>query len=522
MCDPSVPLSEAVHETDLIRLDKFKCSQVGYNLFDSLFFSHSNMYPMSHTQIIRNFVSNALKFTGEGGIVAVRVCFVEDDAEEEDLKAPSSHANSKRSGRGDTTTRAVLRKVSNLMSPLTPRRVHSMGSINAKSRKSNKAFHVGVRGPAASSEKSGLSGLGPGAKRGMLRISVMDSGAGISKENQKRLFKEIVQFSPEKLQAGGGSGFGLFICKGIVDLHKGNIGVTSEGEGHGSTFFVELPMKRAPKIRDVAEVSARNRMQLMGRVASRRFSMARGGSSNSIPMRGSHGPVVNGRRISNGSVNNASLLLGHTGRGGSAGAILARGGSAGGGSGNRALALRSPHPAPSSGEDSEDLSRSGHDVRHPSPTAPGRGSLTSLHGSPNALLPLLALPMLSRVDEGNEAESPRAVDTGRNEHAGNNGRLGSVARVGSKRDALLEVEEQGDGDGDRDEGRCTTYRILLVDDSALNRKLLGTCGTLPPLRSAVQQPPPRAVGVLFRLMCAALTLSDSPPRPPAPSGICVL
>ena len=177
------------------------------------------------------------------------------------------------------------------------------------------------------------------------------------------------------------------------------------------------------------------------------------------------------------------------GRGGSTGAILARGGSAGGGSGNRALALRSPHPAPSSGEDSEDLSRSGHDVRHPSPTAPGRGSLTSLHGSPNALLPLLALPMLSRVEEGVEAESPRPVGTGLSERNGSerNGQSRVQSRAASKRDALVNVEEQGD----RDEGRCTTYRILLVDDSALNRKLLGTCGTLPPLCSAVQpQPPP--------------------------------
>ena len=34
-----------------------------------------------------------------------------------------------------------------------------------------------------------------------------------------------VQFNPEKLQAGGGSGFGLFISKSIVDLHEGTIGV---------------------------------------------------------------------------------------------------------------------------------------------------------------------------------------------------------------------------------------------------------------------------------------------------------
>ena len=35
----------------------------------------------------------------------------------------------------------------------------------------------------------------------------------------------FIQFNPEKLQAGGGSGFGLFISKSIVDLHEGRISV---------------------------------------------------------------------------------------------------------------------------------------------------------------------------------------------------------------------------------------------------------------------------------------------------------
>ena len=46
--------------------------------------------------------------------------------------------------------------------------------------------------------------------RQCLRIEVKDSGHGISKENQAKLFKNIVQFSPGKLQNGGGSGLGLW------------------------------------------------------------------------------------------------------------------------------------------------------------------------------------------------------------------------------------------------------------------------------------------------------------------------
>ena len=44
--------------------------------------------------------------------------------------------------------------------------------------------------------------------RGRLVLIVSDSGPGISKRNQPRLFKEGVQFNAHKLQAGGGSGFG--------------------------------------------------------------------------------------------------------------------------------------------------------------------------------------------------------------------------------------------------------------------------------------------------------------------------
>jgi hypothetical protein len=73
---------------------------------------------------------------------------------------------------------------------------------------------------------------------------VTDSGAGISDENQKKLFKEIVQFNPEKLQAGGGSGLGLWISSGIMELHNGKISVFSEGEGKGCSFMVEIPMIR--------------------------------------------------------------------------------------------------------------------------------------------------------------------------------------------------------------------------------------------------------------------------------------
>jgi signal transduction histidine kinase len=50
---------------------------------------------------------------------------------------------------------------------------------------------------------------------GNLVIVITDTGAGMTEDQQRRLFKEIIQFNPEKLQAGGGSGLGLWIASGI-------------------------------------------------------------------------------------------------------------------------------------------------------------------------------------------------------------------------------------------------------------------------------------------------------------------
>jgi signal transduction histidine kinase len=49
-----------------------------------------------------------------------------------------------------------------------------------------------------------------------LRISVIDSGYGISKDDQKKLFGQYVQFNANELQQGKGSGLGLWIARSIM------------------------------------------------------------------------------------------------------------------------------------------------------------------------------------------------------------------------------------------------------------------------------------------------------------------
>lgn len=72
-------------------------------------------------------------------------------------------------------------------------------------------------------------------------FSVTDQGVGISDEDQTKLFQAFSQVRPGDLQQGRGSGLGLCICKNIITLHGGQIGVRSQS-GDGSTFFFELSM----------------------------------------------------------------------------------------------------------------------------------------------------------------------------------------------------------------------------------------------------------------------------------------
>jgi signal transduction histidine kinase/CheY-like chemotaxis protein len=131
------------------------------------------------TQVLRNLISNAVKFTKEGGQIKIRASWV-----------PTFIS----SGRHE---KKFLLKCGT--------------EITAK-------------------------------ESGHLQVMVSDSGTGMSRKQLSQLFRHGVQFNVNELQAGQGSGLGLFIAKGILEEHKGHLYADSEGIGMGSTFTLELPM----------------------------------------------------------------------------------------------------------------------------------------------------------------------------------------------------------------------------------------------------------------------------------------
>lgn len=92
-------------------------------------------------------------------------------------------------------------------------------------------------------------------RSGRLQVFISDTGVGMSQDQINRLFKAGVQYNSNKLQAGQGSGLGLFIAKGIMKQHNGDLTVASDGLGHGSTFVVEVPVYEMSKESDLQLVS---------------------------------------------------------------------------------------------------------------------------------------------------------------------------------------------------------------------------------------------------------------------------
>jgi len=79
------------------------------------------------------------------------------------------------------------------------------------------------------------------------RIEVQDTGLGIDRDMQEKIFSPFVQADSSYTRRFQGAGLGLAICRKLIDVMGGSIGVVSE-LGQGSIFWVELQLESANEI----------------------------------------------------------------------------------------------------------------------------------------------------------------------------------------------------------------------------------------------------------------------------------
>ena len=95
-------------------------------------------------------------------------------------------------------------------------------------------------------QQSALVEIDSSVRGDIWHVSVRDHGVGIDPQQIDRLFQFFSRL--QSRSRFDGTGMGLALCRRIVEHHNGRIWVESEGEGKGSVFIFELPLKAAEQV----------------------------------------------------------------------------------------------------------------------------------------------------------------------------------------------------------------------------------------------------------------------------------
>jgi signal transduction histidine kinase len=90
--------------------------------------------------------------------------------------------------------------------------------------------------------ESGEVRIGVEVSKGDFTLTVRDTGPGIAPADQQRIFESFEQAHASTERVRRGAGLGLSICKGIMEMHQGCIGVESR-PGEGSVFWCTFPVR---------------------------------------------------------------------------------------------------------------------------------------------------------------------------------------------------------------------------------------------------------------------------------------
>ncbi|KAH7052330.1 hypothetical protein B0J12DRAFT_751978 [Macrophomina phaseolina] len=212
-------------------------------------------------QVLINLVSNALKFTPQGGSVSCTIRCVGDATVTPGFGSRKGSLNSQsRLGSGRNSRNRSRLDSNSVSSQVTPRHTDTANHINVLHEKPVAYAHIleAERAPSP-----------PPGKLLAFEFEVEDTGPGVPEHLQQRIFEPFVQGDLGLSKKFGGTGLGLSICQQLATLMKGTISLKS-ALGQGSTFTVEIPLKH---LKTRADSSASSRISDTGN-GSRKSSLS--------------------------------------------------------------------------------------------------------------------------------------------------------------------------------------------------------------------------------------------------------
>ncbi len=123
---------------------------------------------------------------------------------------------------------------------LTSRVTRSVGEINADQRALQQILINLVGNAVKFTDKGGLVTVDAEIDGAMLKLTVSDTGIGIAEEKLEMLGQPFVQIQNDYTRRYEGTGLGLSLVKGLVQLHGGTISIRSS-EGEGTVVVVSIP-----------------------------------------------------------------------------------------------------------------------------------------------------------------------------------------------------------------------------------------------------------------------------------------
>jgi PAS domain S-box-containing protein len=116
--------------------------------------------------------------------------------------------------------------------------------ITADQRKIKQVMYNLLSNAAKFTSDGGIIKVEAAKLKDKIQVSVSDTGIGISKEEQDKIFDEFYQVRNDQEAKQQGTGLGLSLVKRYIEMHGGRVWVESEGYGKGGKFSFTLPIKQ--------------------------------------------------------------------------------------------------------------------------------------------------------------------------------------------------------------------------------------------------------------------------------------